>query len=232
MKKIVLFIVVILLSCGKKNEKEYTESSDKYHTLKKDSLAESLKSNNKKNGDFKIGELLNDSDLNIAGIYANYGSGKYKFEQEYPDFLIDSTLTEDRRYQSILNLERETIKDENVIRMKDFGVLNINNQGNLLKILLKKEKIDKWKVIDILSIGKAINKDMNQYEMEGNKCLSFTCYNNKKDQYFGVVINKITASGKYEKVLKAFKFDLVKEKIIEVDLKKEKVDCFPEIGDE
>ncbi|WP_017498042.1 hypothetical protein [Flavobacterium sp. WG21] len=86
MKKIVLFIVVILLSCGKKNEKEYTESSDKYHTLKKDSLAESLKSNNKKNGDFKIGELLNDSDLNIAGIYANYGSGKYKFEQEYPDF--------------------------------------------------------------------------------------------------------------------------------------------------
>ena len=46
------------------------------------------------------------------------------------------------------------------------------------------------------------------------------------------MINEIDKSEKYKKVLRAFKFDLEKEIIVEVDLKKEKVECFPEIGDE
>jgi hypothetical protein len=131
-----------------------------------------------------------------------------------------------------LVLNNEKASDQNVIKIRDFGVLNINQKGNLLTIFFKKEQGEKWKVIDVLHIGKAINTDEHQYKMEGNQYLSFDCYNNKHNQYFGIVINKINSSGKYEKVLKAYKFDLLNKKIVEIDLKKEKVECFPEIGDE
>ncbi|TDW46588.1 hypothetical protein EV144_106260 [Flavobacterium sp. 270] len=226
-----VFISIILISCAEKKEKEFNELSNDSDTIKKN-LVDSLKSSDKKNEDFKIGKIYNDSDLNLASININYNNGKYKFEREYPDFLIDSTITEEEKKQSILVLGNENVTDKNVIRIEDFGVLNINDQGNLLTVFFEKEKGDKWKAIDKLNIGKAINTDLHQYEMEGNKYLSFSCYNNKHNEYFGVVINKVDPSGKYEKVVRAFKFDLVNGKIIEIDLKKEKVECFSEIGDE
>ncbi|OXA71735.1 hypothetical protein B0A67_10290 [Flavobacterium aquidurense] len=232
MKKIFLLIVVLLFSCGKKSQNEINKTSNEYDTLKKNSSIDSLEVTNKKKEDFKIGKIYKDSDFNVVGIYVNYSNGKYKFEKEYPDFLIDSTITEEEKYQKILSLNNEKTNDQNVIKIRDFGLLNINHKGTLLTIFLKKEKADKWKVIDILDIGKTINMDEYQYKMEGNQYLSFDCYNSKHNQYFGVVIDKINSSGKYEKVLKAYKFDLINEKIVEIDLKKEKVECFPEIGDE
>ncbi|MEN2400565.1 hypothetical protein GKZ90_0012305 [Flavobacterium sp. MC2016-06] len=206
-----------------------------YYSLEKiRSSVEVKEDRHAKNKDFKIGQLYNDSDLNIGSIYVNYNSGKYKFDENYHDFLVDSTVTEDESYQSIGNLENENIsaKDKNVIRIRDFGVADSNDRGNFSLIFCKKIKDEKWKVIDIVNIGKAIDMSEHQYKMEGNKYLSFSCYNNKGYQYYGLVINKIDSSGKYEKVLKAYKYDFVNEKIVEVDLKKEKVECFPEIGDE
>ncbi|WP_337966767.1 hypothetical protein [uncultured Flavobacterium sp.] len=232
MKKIILLVVILLFSCGKKSQTEINKLSNEHDTIKENSSEDSLQVSNKKKPDFKIDEVYKDSDLDLTGIYVNYNNGKYKFEEEYPDFLIDSTINEDEKHQSILILNDEKASDQNVIKIRDFGVLNINQKGNLLTVFFKKEKGEKWKVIDILDIGKAINMDEHQYKMEGNQYLSFDCYNNKRNQYFGVVINKINSSGKYDKVLKAYKFDLLNGKIIEIDLKKEKVECFPEIGDE
>lgn len=232
MKKIILLAVVLLFSCGKKDQKEINKLSNEHDTIKENSSVDSLQASNKKKTDFKIDEVYKDSDLDLAGIYINYNNGKYKFEEENPDFLIDSTITEDEKHQSILVLNDEKASDQNVIKIRDFGVLNINQKGNLLTVFFKKEQGKKWKVIDILDIGKAINTDEHQYKMEGNQYLSFDCYNNKHNQYFGVVINKINSSGKYDKVIKAYKFDLLNGKIVEIDLKKEKIECFPEIGDE
>lgn len=234
MKKIILIVVVLLLSCGRENNKELKESSNKHDTVEKSYSVDSLQLKHKTVKDFKFGQLYNDSELSLGSIYVNYNSGKYKFEEEYPDFLVDSTLTEDERYNSLLNLENESFSamDKNVICVRNFAVSDVNNQGNLLTIFFKKEKRDKWKVIDIIKIGKAIDMKEYQYKMEGNQYLCFSCYNNKHNQYFGVVINKIDKSGKYEKVLRAFKFDLEKEKIVEINLKREKIECFPEIGDE
>lgn len=232
MKKIFLLAVVLLFSCGKKSQNEINKLSNEHDTIKENSLVDSLQVSNKKKSDFKIDEVYKDSDLDLAGININYSNGKYKFEEENLDFLIDSTITEDEKHQSILVLNDEKASDQDVIKIRDFGVLNINQKGNLLTVFFKKEKGEKWKVIDILEIGKAINTVEHQYKMEGNQYLSFDCYNNKHNQYFGVVINKINSSGKYDKVIKAYKFDLLKGKIVEIDLKKEKVECFPEIGDE
>lgn len=218
MKKIILIIIILFISCGKEKKNQLT--------TKKDSLELSQIRN------FKIGNLYPDSDLEPSAIFINYNNGKYKFEEDHPDFLIDSTLSEDKKYQVLSALNNQNLIVEKAIRVTDFGVLNVNEKGNLLDVLLKKEKKDHWKVVDILNIGKAVNEDEHQYEMEGNRYLSFSCENNQHHQYFGIVINKIDKSGKYEKVLRAFKFDLEKEKIVEVDLKKEKVECYPEIGDE
>lgn len=217
-----------LFSCNQKQGKVSKEKK----IVSNLTLNDKRENYSKKKKDFKIDEVYKDSDLNLTGIFINYSNGKYKFEEEYPDFLIDSTITEEEKYQSILVLNNEKVSDQNVIKIRDFGVLNINQKGNLLTIFFKKEQGEKWKVIDVLHIGKAINTDEHQYKMEGNQYLSFDCYNNKHNQYFGVVINKINSSGKYEKVLKAYKFDLLNEKIVEIDLKKEKVECFPEVGDE
>lgn len=234
MKKVILIVIVLLLSCGRKNNKELKESSNKYDTVEKSYSVDSLQLKHKIVKEFKFGQLYNDSEFSLGSIYVNYDSGKYKFEKEYPDFLIDSTVTEDEKYQILLQLENENLsaKDKNIISVRNFRVSHINNRGNLLTILFKKEKGEKWKVIDIIKIGKAIDMKEYQYEMEGNQYLSFSCYNNKQNQYFGLVINKINKSGKYEKVLRAFKFDLEKEKIVEINLKREKIECFPEIGDE
>jgi hypothetical protein len=226
-----IFIVIFIFSLFSCNQKQGKVSKEK-KIVSNLTLNDKRENYSKKKKDFKIDEVYKDSDLNLTGIFINYSNGKYKFEEEYPDFLIDSTITEEEKYQSILVLNNEKVSDQNVIKIRDFGVLNINQKGNLLTIFFKKEQGEKWKVIDVLHIGKAINTDEHQYKMEGNQYLSFDCYNNKHNQYFGVVINKINSSGKYEKVLKAYKFDLLNEKIVEIDLKKEKVECFPEVGDE
>ncbi|MFD1604173.1 hypothetical protein ACFSJW_08290 [Flavobacterium artemisiae] len=230
MKRTFFIITVILfISCKKNDKEELIKSTIKNDSLKiytSDSLQSSVKN------DLKIGNTYNSAELSVAGIFINYNNGKYKFEEDHPDFLIDSTLSEDEKYQVLSALNNENLKVEKAIRITDFGVLNVNDKGNILEVLFKKEKKDYWKVVDILNIGKAIDEDEHQYKIEGNRYLSFSCENNQHHQYFGVVINKIDKSGKYEKVLRAFKFDLEKEKIIEVDLKKEKVECFPEIGDE
>ena len=228
MRNIVLILIFVFFSCNQKNENVLTKQNTRVDKTLHDQKEYS------KNKRFEIGQLYNESDVSLGSIYVNYNSGKYKFEKEYPDFLVDSTLTEDERNNSLLNLENASLsaKDKNIISLRNFAVSNINNQGKLSEIFLKKERDERWKVIDIVDIGKAINGDINQYEMEGNQYLSFSCYNNKGYQYFGIVVNKVNSLRKYEKVLKAYKFDLVNEKIIEVDLKKEKVECFPEIGDE
>jgi hypothetical protein len=226
-----IFIVIFIFSLFSCNQKQGKVSKEK-KTVSNLTLNDKRENYSKKKKDFKIGQIYNYADLNLTGIFINYNNGKYKFEEEYPDFLIDSTITEEEKHQSILVLNNEKASDQNVIKIRDFGVLNINQKGNLLTIFFKKEQGEKWKVIDVLHIGKAINTDEHQYKMEGNQYLSFDCYNNKHNQYFGIVINKINPSGKYEKVLKAYKFDLLNKKIVEIDLKKEKVECFPEIGDE
>jgi hypothetical protein len=226
-----IFIVIFIFSLFSCNQKQGKVSKEK-KTVSNLTLNDKRENYSKKKKDFKIGQIYNYADLNLTGIFINYNNGKYKFEEEYPDFLIDSTITEVEKHQCILVLNNEKASDQNVIKIRDFGVLNINQKGNLLTIFFKKEQGEKWKVIDVLHIGKAINTDEHQYKMEGNQYLSFDCYNNKHNQYFGIVINKINPSGKYEKVLKAYKFDLLNKKIVEIDLKKEKVECFPEIGDE
>src|SRR6218665_863007 len=220
MRNIVLILIFVFFSCNQKNENVLTKQNTRVDKTLHDQKEYS------KNKRFEIGQLYNESDVSLGSIYVNYNSGKYKFEKEYPDFLVDSTLTEDERNNSLLNLENASLsaKDKNIISLRNFAVSNINNQGKLSEIFLKKERDERWKVIDIVDIGKAINGDINQYEMEGNQYLSFSCYNNKGYQYFGIVVNKVNSLRKYEKVLKAYKFDLVNEKIIEVDLKKEKVE--------
>jgi hypothetical protein len=88
-----------------------------------------------------------------------------------------------------------------------------------------------WKCIDIKELEKYSDTGEYNYILGNDKLFSYSCETDKGHSCYAIVIDKVNSQGKYNKILKAIKFDLYNKKIVEIDLKKEKVECFPEIGE-
>jgi hypothetical protein len=118
--------------------------------------------------------------------------------------------------------------DEGIIRISNYVFSLQKNNGILYIALFRRVEENNWKCKDIKKIEKDSETGGYNYILGDDKIFSYACETNKGHSCYAVVIDKLNTKGKYDKILKAIKFDLANEKIIEIDLKKEKVECLPE----
>ncbi|HEY1196221.1 hypothetical protein [Flavobacterium sp.] len=193
-----------------------------------DKILDDKKESYSKNKRFEIGQIYKGSVISSGGARVNYGFGKYIFDKTQEDYLIDSTIVTTKGITVEEVLFRPEDYDQDVIKISDFldGLIKAN--GILSMGLLKKEKNYNWKCVDVIDVEKATDTSEYPTLIGNNLVFSTICETDKGHFCCAVVIDKINAAGQYEKVLKAYKLDLVNEKIIQIDLKKEKVKCLPE----
>lgn len=160
----------------------------------------------------------------------NYATGKFIVED---DFVIDSALSKEERYFTLRDYKlNEYIDDKNLIRISNYTFSLQKSNGFLNIGLFRRTENNNWKCKDIKPLESYSKLGDYNYILGDNKEFSYTCETSKGDFCFAVVIDKVNSKGKYDKILKAVKFDLVNEKIIEIDLNKEKIECLPEMSDE
>ncbi|AYN05781.1 MULTISPECIES: hypothetical protein [unclassified Flavobacterium] len=228
MRILILFFVFAFLSCNKKQEPFNSDLSNNK------SLNQDIHDSEKKKGikNFLINEVYNEDDFDFSDVRINYSSGKFVIDNDFNEFIIDSTLDREERYQTLKDYAfSEYADDRSIIRISNYAFSLQKNNSVLYVGLFRKTKEDNWKCKDIKKLEKySVLGDYN-YILGDNKVFSYTCETMEGHSCFAIVIDKVNSVGKYDKILKAIKFDLINEKIIEVDLKKEKVECLPEIGD-
>lgn len=227
MRVLILVFILSLFSCNQKQEKISKEKK-----TVSDKIINNNERNYSKSKEYVIGQIYNDSIINFGGLRINYGFGKYIFSKTNEDYLVDSTIVQSKNVELEEILFRPEDYAGDLIKISDFTYGLIKSKGILSMGLLKKEKNYNWKCVDAKEVEKISNTSEYPSELGNGKVFSFICETNKGHFCCAVVIDKINSSGKYIKVLKAYKFDLGNEKIVEIDLKKERVECEPEIGDE
>ncbi|WP_337966764.1 hypothetical protein [uncultured Flavobacterium sp.] len=225
-----VFILIFILSLFSCNQKQETISKEKKTISNK--IINDKERSYSKNKEYVIGQIYNGSIINFGGLRVNYGFGKYIFNETNEDYLIDSTVVQSKNIKLEEILFRPEDYAGDLIKIRDFTYGLIKSKGILSMGLLKKEKNYNWKCVDAKEVEKVNDTSEYPSELGNGKVFSFICETSEGHFCCGVVINKINSSGKYTKVLKAYKFDLGNEKIVEIDLKKEKVECEPEAGEE
>lgn len=227
---LIFFLAFSIIAC-KNNNSEKQEIVSKDKKTVSDLTINDNKENYSKNKRYEVGQLYNDSIINFGGLRVNYNVGKYVFNKTNEDYLIDSTVVQSKKNELEEILFRPEDYPGDVIKISDFTFGLIKTEGILSMGLLKKAKNYNWKCVDVKEVEKISDTSEYPSELGNNKVFSYICETNKGHFCCAVVMNKINSSGKYEKVLKAYKFDLANEKIVEIDLKKEKVECEPERED-
>lgn len=214
-----VILIVAFFSCQQKeknivhkNEVQNTENKENPH-LKK----------------ILINAIYDEDDYGYTDLQINYGSGKYVFDEEFNEFIIDSTLGSEIRYQTLKDYKlSQYADDESIIRISNY-VFSITKQDGFLFIgLFRRVGEENWKCIDIMKLEKYTELGEYDYILGDGKIFSYSCETTKGHFCYAIVIDKINSERKYSQILKAVKFDLVKGKIVEIDLKTEKIECFPE----
>jgi hypothetical protein len=228
MRTIIIIFAFSLFSCNQKQEK--LENISKEKDIVSNQILDNQKTTYSKNKRSLIGQIYNDNSFNFIGLPLNYGYGKYIFlkKEMGESYLIDTIVTKTENIELEDILYRPEDYPEHSIKISDFTYAVIKSDGILSMGLFKQEKIDNWKCIDVIEVDKISDTSEHPFILGKNREFSYICETNKGHYCCAVVMDKINASGKYEKVLKAYKFDLANGKIIEIDLKKEKVECEPE----
>lgn len=230
MRNLVLIFTFVFISCNQKHDISKTEVS-----YGKTSTQDSIQNLEKKNEikKFSINTIYNENDSDFSDVQVNYNIGKFVFDKDYNEFIVDSTLDVEVKYQTLkdYSLDEHT-DDKNIIRLSNYVFSLQKDNGVLFIGLFERVEKHNWKCIDIKELEKYAELGECNYILGDGKVFSYVCKTEKGNSCFAVVIDKENSAGKYDKILKAIKFDLVNGKIIEIDLKKEKVECFPEVGDE
>jgi predicted RNA-binding protein len=228
MRIVIIIFAFSLFSCNQKLEK--VKNIPKEKGTISNQILDNQKTIYTKIKKYAVGQLYN-GNQDFGGLRVNYGSGKYVYlekDVEGEGFLIDSTVTVTKNIELDEILFRPENYPEYQINMMDFDVHIIKSDGILSMVLSKREKNKIWKCLDVIEVEKTSDSSEYPTVLGNNKVFSYICETDKGHVCYAVVMDKINASGKYEKVLKAYKFDLANGKIIEIDLKKEKVECEPE----
>jgi len=223
MRNILLIFLLIFFSCKKKQELSKINVSNT-----KSSEQKRIHENKAKK--FIINKVYNENDSDFSDVRVNYAMGTFIIDN---DFVIDTTLSKDERYFRLRDYKlNEYIDDRNLIRISNYTFSLQKNNGFLNIGLFRRTQNNKWKCKDLKKLESYAELGDYNYILGDNKVFSYTCETSKGDFCFAVVTDKVNSLGKYDQILKAVKFDLVNEKIIEVDLQKEKIECLPEMSDE
>lgn len=226
MRILILFFVFTFFSCNKKQESVNNDSLNK--ELPNAAIYDSEKEKEVKK--FSLNEAYNEGDFDFSDVRVNYSLGKFVIDNDFNEFIIDSTLDREERYQTLKDYAlNEYADDRSIIRISNYA-FSLQKNNSVLSVGLFRKLKNHWKCIDIKELEKYSELGEYNYILGDNKIFSYTCETREGHFCFAIVIDKANPVGKYDKILKAIKFDLINEKIIELDLKKEKVECLPEIG--
>ncbi|MCC9016441.1 hypothetical protein [Flavobacterium lipolyticum] len=231
MRKLLLILALGFFSCNQKqlpskkdvNSKRYSDQEKNDHNFEK---KKELKI-------FSIDRVYDENDFDFSDVRINYGTDKFIIDSNFNKFIIDSTLDEDVVYKTLKDyILDEYTDDRRIIRISNYTFSLQKNNGFLNIGLFRRTESNKWKCKDLKVLETYSELGDYNYILGDNKVFSYTCETSKGHNCFAVVIDKVNSKGKYDRILKAVKFDLVNEKIIEIDLKKEKLECLPESGEE
>lgn len=224
MRNILCVLIFVFFSCNQKQEHtkvNYNLSSDK-DVIQKSGAKKIV-----------INGLYDENDYDFSDVQVNYNIGKFVFDKNYNEFIIDSTFDQDIAYQKLKDYSLDQYRDdENIIRLSNYVFSLQKNEGFLYIGLFRRVDKNKWKCKDLMKLERYSELGEYNYILGDGKIFSYACNTSAGDSCFAVVIDKVNSVGKYDKILKAVKFDLVNEKIIQIDLSKEKIECFPEMSDE
>jgi archaellum component FlaF (FlaF/FlaG flagellin family) len=220
MRYLIVIFAFVFFSCNQKQE--YEKVSNRVSVDKNDIH----KSEAKK---FLISNVYDENDSDFSDVQVNYNIGKFVFDKNYNEFIIDSTFDQDIAYQKLKDyLLDQYADDKNIIRLSNYVFSLQKDEGFLYIGLFRIIDRNKWKCKDLIKLEKYSELGEYNYILGNGKIFSYACNTSAGDSCFAVVIDKVNSAGKYDKILKAVKFDLVNEKIIEIDLNKEKIECLPE----
>lgn len=224
MRNILCVLIFVFFSCNQKQEHtkvNYNLSSDK-DVIQKSGAKKIV-----------INGLYDENDYDFSDVQVNYNIGKFVFDKNYNEFIIDSTFDQDIAYQKLKDYSLDQYRDdENIIRLSNYVFSLQKNEGFLYIGLFRRVDKKKWKCKDLMKLERYSELGEYNYILGDGKIFSYACNTSAGDSCFAVVIDKVNSVGKYDKILKAVKFDLVNEKIIQIDLNKEKIECLPEMSDE
>lgn len=222
MRNLVLILAFVLVSCNQKQPKVSKIRSSNQKRIHKN---ESKK--------FVINNVYGEKDYDFSDVQVNYNIEKFIFNKNHNEFIIDSTLDGDIAYQRLKDyLPDQYEDDKDIIRLSNYVFSLQKNSGYLCIALFRRVEKDKWKCKDLKRLEKYSELGDYNYILGEGKIFSYACNTKEGNSCFAVVFDKENSVGKYDKILKAVKFDLVNEKIIEIDLNKEKIECLPEMSDE
>jgi hypothetical protein len=228
MKKVILILFLLMIaSCNfKKDDKKIYKQEEGIITGKnldvKDEFNREI---------FKVNDVYSEQDYNYIQMLANYNIGKFVYNEEFQKCLVDTALVKTKQLELFDVLQNPNDYFDEVILIDNFTLATLKYNGNFYVGLFKIIDADKYRCLDVLGLERYKNKE-SFFDLGDNKVFSYTCETSKGDFCFAVVTDKVNSLGKYDQILKAVKFDLVNEKIIEVDLQKEKIECLPEMSDE
>jgi hypothetical protein len=223
---LLLVFVFVFFSCSQKQQPSKIKVSNS-----KSSDKQSLHENEVKK--FVINNVYDENSSDFSDVQVNYNIGKFVFDNNYSEFIIDSTLDKDIAYQRLKDYVLDQYEDDqNIIRLSNYVFSLQKNNGFLYIGLFRRVERNKWKCKDLKKLEAYSEIGDYNYILGGEKFFSYACNTNKGNSCFAVVIDKVNSAGKYDKILKAIKFDLVNEKIIDIDLSKERIECIPEMSDE
>jgi hypothetical protein len=228
MRIIVLIYALAFLSC---NQKQVPLNDNLKANSSNLRICDSVKKKQIKK--ISINTVYNESDYDFTNIQINYGTGNYTIDNDFNEFIIDSTLDKEVRYQTLKDyVLSQYADDRSIIRISNYVFSLQKNKGVLYIGLFRRIKNNNWKCVDVMGLEKYSKLGEYNYILGNNKEFSYACETSKGHFCYAIVIDKVNPAGKYDKILKAIKFDLVNEKIIDIDLSKERIECIPEMSDE
>lgn len=224
MRYLIVIFAFALFSCNQKQEHTKVSnsvSSDKNVIQKREAKK------------FVINDVYDENDSDFSDVQVNYNTDKFVFDKNYNEFIIDSTFDKDEIFQRLKDYSLDQYADdENIIRLSNYVFSLQKNEGFLYIGLFRRVDKNKWKCKNLMKLERYSELGEYNYILGDGKIFSYACNTSAGDSCFAVVIDKVNSVGKYDKILKAVKFDLVNEKIIQIDLSKEKIECLPEVSDE
>ncbi|MEW5675952.1 hypothetical protein ABGT15_06525 [Flavobacterium enshiense] len=150
-----------------------------------------------------INTIYDEDDYAYTDVQINYGSGKYIFDEEFNEFIIDSTLDSEIQYQTLKDYKLSQYADgESIIRISNYVFSIQKNKGFLYIALFRRIQENSWKCVDMMRLEKYSELGEYDYILGNNKLLSYSCQTDKGHFCYAIVIDEINSENKYDKILK------------------------------
>ncbi|WP_343697127.1 hypothetical protein [Flavobacterium sp.] len=222
MKKVIfLTFLLIVISCNSK--KDEIKKSEKVENVTTDVGVKSEFNTEL----FKVNHIYKGDSYNFIQLTANYNIGNFVYNEEFEKCLVDTLSVKTKKLELSEVLQNAKDYPNEVILIDDFTLATLKYDEKFYVGLFRIIDINNYRCIAVLELEKYKKKE-SFFDLGDHKLFSYACNTSAGDSCFAIVIDKVNSAGKYDKILKAVKFDLVNEKIIEIDLTKEKIECLPE----